>query len=188
MNSKQLLLGFLAEKGSGKDTAGDYLVKNYGFKKDSFARPLKDACKILFRLTDNQVDGTIKEKETLDKRWDKTPRQILQFVGTELFRDQVREDFWIYNFNLRYDYKESFAVTDVRFQNEVDCIKKLGGYVVKISRPTQNENKDVHSSELEMNNIKNYDFLIVNDGTLDDFYKKIDDVYVNILADKMSHL
>ena len=46
-----MIIGLTGKKESGKDTAGDYLVKYYKFKKDSFARPLKDACKILFHLT-----------------------------------------------------------------------------------------------------------------------------------------
>ena len=37
----KIIVGFIGASGSGKDTASDYLVNNYGFKKMSFADPLK---------------------------------------------------------------------------------------------------------------------------------------------------
>jgi len=55
------LIGFLAKKRHGKDTSADYLVKKYNYKKLSFAKPIKDACKILFGFTDEQLYGNLKE-------------------------------------------------------------------------------------------------------------------------------
>ena len=36
------IIGFLAQKYHGKDTAADYLVKKYHYTKIAFAKPLKD--------------------------------------------------------------------------------------------------------------------------------------------------
>ena len=41
-------IGLLGNKGSGKDTLADYLVKEKNFVKYSFAKPIKDIAKIMF--------------------------------------------------------------------------------------------------------------------------------------------
>lgn len=55
--------------GSGKDTACDYLVKNYGFMKTSFAAPMKEMVKIAFGFTDEQLYGSSSKREEEDKRY-----------------------------------------------------------------------------------------------------------------------
>jgi len=65
---------------------------------------------------------------------------------------------------------------DVRFKDESEFIQRKGGYIIKVIRPTNEEKTEInnHSSEKEMNSIKP-DVVIVNDGTLEELYKKIDD-------------
>ena len=85
-----MLVGLSGLKGSGKDTCADYLVKNHGFIKVAFADPLKDALKVLFMFTNDQLNGTIEQKEAPDNRWfGCSTRTAMQFVGTELLRDQL---------------------------------------------------------------------------------------------------
>jgi hypothetical protein len=55
--------------GSGKDTACNYLVKNHGFSKTSFAAPLKAMAKIAFGFTDEQLYGPSSKREEEDKRY-----------------------------------------------------------------------------------------------------------------------
>lgn len=55
--------------GSGKDTACDYLVKNHGFSKTSFATPLKAMAKIAFGFTDEQLYGPSSKREEQDERY-----------------------------------------------------------------------------------------------------------------------
>ena len=52
-----MILGICGLQSSGKDTIGDYLINNYGFKKFSFAEVLKDLISILFLtlLTSNDL-------------------------------------------------------------------------------------------------------------------------------------
>ena len=76
------IIGFLGKKHSGKDTAGKYMIEKHGFKRYAFGDPVKEICKILFNLTREQL--TIPElKETIDKRWGLSPRQMFQRIGTE---------------------------------------------------------------------------------------------------------
>ena len=65
-------------------------------------------------------------------------------------------------------------MSDMRFQNEIDMIHQLGGIVIKLTRPSIN-NTDAHESEKNIDNLKG-DFNIINDGTLEELYKKVDEI------------
>jgi len=78
-------------------------------------------------------------------------RDLLQVIGTDVFR-KMSLNFWVNVFKLRmgretYDTDTSSTpdvvfVTDIRFQNEVEAVKSLGGYVVKIERQQYSDNHD----------------------------------------------
>ena len=60
-----MIIGIIGQKGTGKDTVADYIVKSNDFKKISYAEPLKKICKELFDLTDEQLNDQ-HEKEKID--------------------------------------------------------------------------------------------------------------------------
>ena len=69
------------------------------------------------------------------------------------------------------------VVSDVRYPDESDLIKKYHGIIVKIVRPN-NPNEQtglaaIHSSETEGDSITPH-FTIMNDGSLADLHKKLD--------------
>lgn len=183
------LIGLMGIKKSGKDTCADYLVNNFGYQKKSFADPLKAACAELFLFNDQQLYGTQEQKETPDPRWfGCSPRVVMQFVGTELLRNNLDKimpglgnNIFTHRFKLWYQeecYKNPnlcIVIADVRFQNEVDFIQSLGGRIIKIERPSVKTN-DMHQSEMELQSITNYDDLIMNTGTLPEFYEKINNI------------
>lgn len=194
-----VLIGLMGTKGTGKTTGGLYLIDKYAFIERSFADCLKEACKLIFLLTDEQVYGTQEQKETPDNRWyNCTPRKILQFVGTELFRDKLDEimpglgkNIFTHHFKLWYNEKLKqnpnlcVVVPDVRFQNECDFIQSLGGIVIKIERSSVNSD-DIHSSEVELKNITSYNYLVDNSNTVDILYQKIDECLINSFGDNIS--
>lgn len=184
------LIGFLAKKRCGKDTVSDYLVKKYSFQKLSLADPLKDATAILFGFSHEQLYGDL--KDDVDPNWKVSPRIVLQWLGTDIFRRDVNSiipgiqgDFWVESMKVKYnnlikdDPNARFAIADVRFPNEVKAIHELGGIVVKIDRPGY-DNTDQHVSEKNIDLITDYDVLIENDGTLEELYKKIDDFMMSL--------
>ena len=81
------------------------------------------------------------------------------------------------------EHKGLVMWNDVRFQNEVDYILSKGGKVYKIERSSldNGDKADQHESETEIDKIENYSELIVNDGTLEDFYRKLEDVVLKHL-------
>src|SRR5690606_32695903 len=62
------------------------------------------------------------------------------------------------------------VVTDVRYTNEADEIRRAGGYLVRVLRPGQ-ASTDTHSSEVELDAYPT-NRVIVNDGTLDDVQRE----------------
>jgi len=204
-----MLIGLLGKKRSGKDTFADYCCEKYEYKKTAIAKPLKDISKILFNFTDEQLYG--EKKEIIDENWGITPRRAFQFIGTDLIRDKFGElikdignDFWIKHFEINYremKNNKNIIVSDIRFQNEVDMIKKLGGIIIKIERINKNENdenkndenkndenenenknkkNDLHISENEIDEIISYDFLIKNNKSIVDYKKNIDLLFKKI--------
>jgi len=183
-----MIIGISGIKRSGKDTCADYLVDKYKFVKLSFAKPIKDACKILFGFSDDQLYGDT--KEDIDNRWGASPRKVLQYVGTDLFRKQIGniipnigEDFWVRS--LQYQCENylknniNITIADVRFQNEIDMIHSTGGYVIQLNRPSLSLD-DLHESETDIYKLKNIDFNMTNDSSIEKLYEKIDNVFKSI--------
>ena len=144
-NKKKLiaLVGFI---GSGKDTAADYLVNFYGFRRDSFANTLKDAVSAVFGWDRELLEGRTKEarewREQVDSWWAErlgilhlTPRWVLQNWGTEVCRNAFHNDIWIASLeNKLRRSRNNTVISDCRFYNEVAAIKNQGGRVIWIQR------------------------------------------------------
>ena len=170
-----MLIGFSGCKNVGKDTLSDYLVEKYNFIKYSYATPLKDACKILFLLTEDQLYDQNK-KEEIDERWGLSPRQMFQIVGTDFFREKINKDFWIQHFKYWYSINKdkNIVVVDCRFQNEIDLIKELNGITIKIERNTNII--DNHISESGIMSLSNFDYIIDNNSSKFKSKKKLDEI------------
>lgn len=196
MKSNTMLIGFIGKKGSGKSTAADYIKDNMNYVEKSFAECLKKACQNIFMLSDQQINGDL--KEVPDPRWNGcTPRKMFQFIGTDLFRNQlnniipgIQKDVFVRHFELWYlnvvkkNENAKIVVTDIRFQNEADLIKKYDGTIIKIMK--RDLELDLHKSETEMDAIKDYDYVIDNDGLLYEFYKKVSDIVHKLEQDKFN--
>lgn len=172
------IIGITGRKYNGKDTLGDVFIKELLFEKLSFANNLKKAVKDIFDFTDEQIYGN--KKEDVDEFWKISPRQVMQFIGTDLFRNQMKkilpndnEDIWVkcVEKQILNDKHKHFVITDVRFQNEVDMIKKYGGIIIKIIRPSIID-ISTHASEQNIDNII-ADYDIINNGSVDDLKKHV---------------
>ena len=166
-------IGFVGRKRSGKDTCASYLVDNYEFKNYSFASPLKEACKHIYCLQDEDMELG---KDKLIEHWNMTPRDMLKLVGTEFFRNKDK-DHWIKNMNIRISKENNVSVSDVRFQNEASFLKEKGFILVHILR--NNMEEDNHESEVSSDSIK-CDYNIQNNGTIEELYSCIDSILLSI--------
>ena len=89
-----VIVGLLGLAGSGKGTVADYMVNEFGYEKQSFASPIKDITSTLFGWDRALLEGDTKEsREFREKQQGKyIPRDVLQKIGTECFRDAFNPD------------------------------------------------------------------------------------------------
>lgn len=83
-----------------------------------------------------------------------TAREVLQFVGTEVFR-KMYKDVWV-DATLRRIREEGSLyaiICDVRFPNEVMGVKEAGGKVLRLTRDIY-AGQDVHESETALDKDK----------------------------------
>lgn len=182
------IIGLVGLRGSGKTTLARELVKRYGFVELTFAEPLKLGVQKMFGLSDAQVFGTYKEKDAIDNFWGISPRQILQTIGTELGRDrfsalfpQVQGTIWVRTVERRINELtqsgiHNIVVSDIRFQDEYETIRKKGGIVWKLVRPDCADcdlPHSTHESELFAGSFANYDKVLYNYGSLPDLFAQL---------------
>ena len=139
MNKK--IIGICGLAGSGKDTIGDIIVGNISnWEKMSFASHLKDVTSLLFGFDRKMLAGETPEdrliREQPDKFWsnkmskDFTPRYALQFLGTNLLRNQLHQNIWVDCLERKImETDKNVVITDVRFPNEIDMIRNIGGEI-----------------------------------------------------------
>jgi len=171
-----VIVGVIGKKGHGKNALGDILVKHWGFRQVAFADALKlDVCD-MYGLAEEQVNGTIEQKEAVDPRHGKSARQLMQEHGD--LRRSENPQYWVDALHqiikgLRKDGVKHFVITDVRYQNEADYVKALSGQLWKIDRPGFGTGTDeAHSSEAGAHEITP-DFDVMNDSTLIDLRESV---------------
>ena len=167
------LIGFAGKARSGKDTAGKYLVDEYQFLRYSFAQPLKDATKIMFHLTDKQIEN----KEKPAEPWGRSPRELYQKVGTDIARN-IDVNVWVKGADIfrQENPGRSIVITDVRFSNEAFWIRSQGGLVVFLHSDTRGIFEG--GGHLSENGLEGSDVDIVlqNDGTIEALYAKLEEL------------
>ncbi len=173
----QLLIGLAGHARVGKDTVARYLAAHLTLISYAFADPLKQALASMFNLTANQLEGTEKEQPL---PWlGKSPRELMQLLGTEWGRDLVHPQLWLLlaeqNLQLLAEHDQAMqgvVIRDVRFDNEADWLRSKGGVIFHISRSGIHPAND-HVSEYGVRHYRG-DYVIENDGTLEELYDQLD--------------
>lgn len=137
------VIGFMGLAGAGKTTAAMSICEasSKNCKILSFATPLKSAVQELFLLSYDQIYGSREMKEAVDPRWEKSPRQIMQIIGTDCIRNMIKADFWVCRMRelikhlAEKDPNTTVIIDDVRFQDEALLIHEFGGENYNIARP-----------------------------------------------------
>lgn len=92
-------------------------------------------------------------------------RRMLQFVGTDVVRKHVDEEYWLKEFHKRTDEIGAVVCADARMPNERELIKDMGGEIILVTRPDFII-EDSHESENSLGTPEEYDVLVSNDSTL----------------------
>ena len=214
-----MIVGICGLIGSGKDTIADYLQNIHQFKRESFAHTLKDAVAAVFGWDRELLEGRTKHsrewRETVDSWWatrldmpNLTPRWVLQYWGTEVFRKGFHDDLWIAALeNKLRNSSDDIVITDCRFPNEIRAIREAGGVVIRVRRGPDPEwmniatianqsatpgastqiltDLGIHASESAWAGTK-FDYEINNDADgLDPLFAQIKNLVQDLLVAKM---
>ncbi|SHE67066.1 Dephospho-CoA kinase [Seinonella peptonophila] len=171
------ILGLMGQARSGKDTVADYLIENYGYIKFAFGTKLK--------ITANDLFGESTAKD----------RGLYQWFGQECRK--IDSDIWIklmvadINTHLSlFDEVEEvkFVITDIRQPNERLWAKDHGVKVIKIETPLEMRIdriiergdectlKQLRDETERMLEVMTYDFLVENEGSLDDLKDQVNSI------------
>lgn len=179
------IIAICGAKRSGKDVLADFLIKKYGYNKIKFADLLKDVVKILFDFSNDQL-GDSNSKDIIDDRWCITPRQALQFFGTEILQYKIQEllpniDKKFLTLSLLSKIKDDqiYVISDLRFLHEYEELKKLNAFIIRIDR-LNNLKDDNHVSEKEYINIP-YNIYVKNNTNIENMLQQFDSNFENII-------
>lgn len=180
---------------SGKTTAALYLQRAYGIRRKHIAEPLRAMLAVLLQANgmkaeeiSRYLEGDLKEQ--VIPCLGVTSRYAQITIGTEWGRNLINQDLWSNTWAAGVEDGESVMNDTVRFPNEAEAIRKLGGVVIMIKRPGTRPAKfkwgkfgeflfdrfglmwGVHESE-RIDRIKP-DFIIHNDSDVQTLYADLD--------------
>lgn len=198
-----MIIGICGLIGSGKGTVADILVEQ-GFKKVSFADKLKDGVSTIFGWDRAMLEGDTDEsrqwREQRDDFWSNetkmevTPRLVLQLFGTDCMRNGFDDGVWVSLLKKTIlENPGNYVIPDVRFENEINMIRDIGGEIWWTKRGDNPEwwskavldtqtgsnfmaDEDIHPSEWKWANTNDrFDEIIYNESSLDDLrYRVLD--------------
>lgn len=179
-----ILLGLTGHANAGKDTVASILTIHAGASALAFAdgvyqevgrafdvspsavlanRATKEhpmSCLALHRCMDAGFVAALPAHIQAEPFRVRSPRNILQWWGTEYRRAQS-ESYWTQSAEIRIRTIQAspnppagIVVTDVRFPNEAELIRRLGGFIWKIWRPGSEPAPSGHASEVSGDEFK----------------------------------
>lgn len=171
------LIGVAGAARSGKDTTANFIIAAVGGYRYSFADPIRGMLThIGVHLNDPYWAD---RKEQVIPILGVSPRRLMQTLGTEWGRELINPDLWLIlaQQNLAVN-GPGMVITDVRFDNEAEWIRRMGGKVIHISRNSAPA-VEAHKSEAGIAH-HNTDSYIFNTGTLEDLQNNVRGV-LNVL-------
>lgn len=179
------VVGLTGAASSGKDTVAGMFVKACpGWRRESFAKPLRDMLIAGGFVSLDELEN--RDLKELDMQpFGRSPRYLMQTLGTEWGRNLVHADVWLLLLQARVDALiaakvPGVIITDVRFPNEAEYVRKMGR-LVHIERVESRQISIVqrfrakHASERPLP--KQYgDMTLRNNGTLEDLERTVQEL------------
>jgi hypothetical protein len=130
-------------------------------------------------ITDKQLSRMIESKKlNVISNYYISIRQLLQIFGTEIIREYFGNNFWVLR---TLSDKDNIIISDLRFINEYEQVKNNNGIVIYIDR---NQIPGSHRSESEVIELfqnNKFDYIINNDGSIENLFNKVSDLASKIL-------
>lgn len=190
-------IAIAGKMGSGKTTVARYLVDKYDYWKHSIADHIKEiaqevrlcntveAAKMISEITNEYYLRIYMDVLRLSEKCaGMSNRWLYQNLG-DLVRC-YRKNAWLEYLYKQIADKPFVVIDDVRFKNEYDFFKEKGFVMVRVECSVAKERLKArdgcidystlnHKSETELDNAV-YDYVIKNDGTFEELYKRVDDL------------
>lgn len=178
--SSNRLVGLGGYKESGKDTFAE------GLPRDEWvilgmSQPLLQATLILnpflpdLGMTSREAYESMNQDYTRLKAESPEFRRLLIALGTDVGRDILGENIWveIAARSIRETWEKGLnaAITGIRFPNELQMIRDLGGELVWVKRPGLDAPAISHASETSVSGA-DFDRTILNDSTVEELHEK----------------
>ena len=166
------LIGLTGPAGAGKDLVASMIP---GAHRIAFADPLYAGLAAMLDIPEGLLRArSTKEAPLVD--FGRSPRELLQTLGTEWGRKLVTPDIWLRVAFWRWEKALAaghsvIVVPDVRFQNEARLIHDQGGEVWLVHRPDVAPVAD-HQSEAGLP-LRSIDRLVSNAGTVDELRRRV---------------
>lgn len=184
-----MVIGVAGQFRQGKDRASDYLAERLGLGRDAFAFGVKRVFCEYFGVDIDFVERW-KVRDEPPPGFLVSVRRALQLIG-DGFR-VIKDDVWVEALFRRSP--DGIVVSDVRYRNELAAVRERGGFNLLVYRPGF-LNDDPNGSEAQIRPFVEHflsrgeegrvsgegdfglvDFFVVNDGGLDGFYEKLDEL------------
>lgn len=156
------IIGICGAARAGKTTAAEAIAREFGAKHLSFAEPIRN---FIQELTGGYTDD---QKEEVIPWIGKSPRQMMQTLGTEWGREMVSSSLWVDRCMRQAEQHPLVVISDVRFQNEVSAIFVRKGLLIHINRPVKVAQVNYHISE-NLGTDRFAHHKITNNGTVEEF-------------------
>ncbi len=160
MEANRVIVGLGHKSRVGKDTVGAHLAARHGTHVTSFAANL-------YRVTESM-------QSILGVQVKKDP-SLLQKCGMML-REHYGDDVFVDRMFAELPTAGIIVITDVRFKNEFERIRREGGILINIIRPDRPIDRDPnHISEVDLDDAA-WDFEIENTGTIEQLVNAVENV------------
>jgi hypothetical protein len=167
-----MIIGLTGYAQSGKDTVANILVNNYGYTRIAFADKIREFLYETNPMYDSIVGEPLFVKAKVDRDgWEeskKSPhiRRLLQTSGVAA-RKVFGENFWVQQALKDVHFEGNYVITDVRFTNEADIIKKYDNSQLWRVKRLGVEAVNSHVSEHELDGYP-VDQIFINNTTVED--------------------
>jgi hypothetical protein len=170
-----IFIGIAGRSGAGKDTLAERLVAHHAFVRVAIADPLKELAGRAFDLDREQLWGT--GRNTVDPRWELTPRQLYQKLGDAL-RECHREALtrlWLRAVEEHRALGRHVVTPDIRLPAELDAVRNASGILWRVERPAQPlPPGGLHWTETALDARDDWDARLLNSGDIDALWREAD--------------
>jgi hypothetical protein len=175
------MIQFLASRNTTKVSLEDildfpinheyWLEEQSGWEIKKWAGKLKTIASMLTGIPVEKFEDQQFKKTDLGPEWDMTVRDFLQKLGTDAVRDGLHSNAWVNALMSDYTSESKWVITDTRFPNEAEAIRKKDGIMIRVERsgvkPINN-----HPSETGLDDYT-FDHVIKNNGSIEDLLLKV---------------